>query len=176
MSDYDTDTDVDSVQDHLGLTTEMMDPYPATQEAWARSTVDEPSDTTSPPADVRQDVANFAAAPTKVATQVRQVAASDWAPNGYILADGVNSLPIASYDPYRARLVISNHSTGDVFISPDDTRAIGFGSLMIPGVDTDGSVHEVELRTTRQVYLYTQATYVAGSEPIQVQCYAERYG
>lgn len=163
--------------DHLGdYVAEYGDPYPATQDAWARSTVDEPADTTTTSRDAIDAVGEYAASPMKTGTMVRQVIPNDWAPGSMGLADGAQGGNLVEYDPYRTSIRVFNHSTGPVYVSPQTSRLPGPGSLMIPGRNTDNSVNSVEIRSTGPVFYFTTAGFVAGVEPVHLQWLVERYG
>lgn len=169
---------VSNPADHLGdYRPEMGDPYPATREAQARSTVTLPGEAHRDPDEVREDFARYGAQPSRLGTLTRELAATDWNANGHILADGVQGFVIADEDQQRVSLTVWNHADGGVFIAPTPTRSLGFGALYIPGRDlVSGVVHSRTLRCTGKVYVFTLAGFIAGSEPVHVQTYMERWG
>lgn len=159
--------------DHLGDYTEGHgDPYPATQEAWARSTEVMPGGTHERPGEVMADFDRFATQPMRYARPVRIAGCDVWAPLQWLLADGASAFQLIEGDPNRRAITIWNHSTGDVYIAPTPTRQIGHGSLIIPG----GGTFTRRLEVTGAVWLFTLAGYVAGAAAVQVSALVERYG
>lgn len=164
-------------EDHLGdYRPEHGDPYPATREAHARQTETLPGEAHRDPEEIRQDFTRYGATAGKRGTLTRELGASDWLPNGYILSDGVQSFRVAEHDQHRSRIVVTNHAESGVYLAPTPTRSPGFGALYLPGRDsTTGLTHSREIKTCAEVWLFTPAGFTAGSEPVHLQVHAERY-
>lgn len=153
------------------------DPYPATQEAWGRLTEPVPAGDAIRPAEAMTDAEAYASAPWRYATPVRVISGDQWGGNGFLLADGTNRpFRIAEDDPHRVAVTVFNHSDGDIFVAPVSAGQAGAGAVLIPGRDTTGNVHSREIRSTKEVWCFTTATYIAGVRPVQVQTLYTRHG
>lgn len=159
--------------DHLGdYTAGHGDPYPATQEAWARSTEDVPGRNHEASGEVMNDFDRYAAQPMRYARPVRIAACDTWAPLMWLLPDGANAFQAIDGDYNRRSITFWNHSTGDVFVAPTPTRSIGHGALLIPG----GGTSFRRLEVTGPIWVFTLSTYVAGAAAAQLTALVERYG
>lgn len=153
------------------------DPYPATIEAWARTTEPVPAGDATRPAEAMNDADRYATAPWRYATPVREISGDQWGGNGYLLADGVNRpFRIVEDDPHRVGVTVYNHSDGDIWVAPVSAGQPGAGAVLIPGRDTIGSVHSREILSTKEVWCFTTSTYIAGVRPVQVQTVYTRHG
>lgn len=162
---------------HLGDYTELTSPYPTSRAAWRDAQQVLPDDVHADPDEVKQDMAGYAAVPHRVGTQVRNVVASEWFANSYLLPDGAQGFQLLEFDPQRTYVEITNHSAaGDVYLSVGSQRMAGAGSLYVPmrQSGTGGRCFAKTLRTTAEVWAFTLADFVQGAAPVTLQIYGER--
>lgn len=163
--------------DHLGDYVELVDPYPVSRAAYRGAMQTLSGDVHADPEEVATDMAGYAAAPHKTGTQVRPVTPSSWYPFGRQLADGANGFWLVEEDPRRVRTTVWNHAGDPFWLAPTPTKAPGDGALYVPAFDPAiGIVHSRELLSWARVWLFTDATFVAGTEPVHVQVVTERWG
>jgi len=165
--------------DHWGdYTKDHGDPYPATQEAYARVTDPLPEDSTARPADAMGAATGYAVAPWRMGTQTREVAAASWHPHSHVLPAGINAYELVEYDEQRISVEVVNYGDGDVYLSNSAQRTIGTGTRFLRG--TGGVAGAIPdrclLHTTARIYVFTLPGYAPGGGPVQLQVTAERYG
>lgn len=167
------EVDVTGGGDHLGDATELLDPYPLTKAAQSKALTLIAEAFRTDPEEAAVALALYAGMQTRHGLSVRPVVAPEWSGNTFQLTAGVNSFQLADEDPYRTLIVVRNQSDGEVYVANSPGQLAGPGSILLPARDSTGTVHELPIRSTAPVWLWTDATYVATNSAV-VTWYIER--